>query len=168
MLKCMFLSDGRLFKQPLISSIECQPSFSTIYLLIENFITNHQIISFLECLTVLVTIFLAFTINTSLIFTPKNVFSYVTALFIGAINVQLNLAKFIFAAHVIFNEFDFPYFELFSSSSSSSESFLIYTPSIFIFNDSGFNHSSVIPHTSVVLPSFFFPPLPQQVLYFPS
>ena len=52
-----FFFCGRLFIQPLISSTECQPPFSTAYFLIKNFITSHQITNFLEYLDMLVTLF---------------------------------------------------------------------------------------------------------------
>lgn len=41
------------------------------------------------------------------------------------------------AAHIVFNESDFPYSELFSSSESSSNSLSSYSPSVCILNDSG-------------------------------
>ena len=71
-------------------------------------------------------------------------------------------------AHIIFNESDFSYSKLFSSSESSSESLSSYSPSICILNDSGLHQSSVISPTSAVLPispSSHSPQQPQQAPY---
>ena len=56
------------------------------------------------------------------------------------------------AAHVIFNESDFPNSKLFSSSVSSSESLSTHPPSFCILNDSGLHQSSAMSLAAVVSP----------------
>ncbi|KAK9207149.1 hypothetical protein WN943_017434 [Citrus x changshan-huyou] len=71
------------------------------------------------------------------------------------------------AAHIVFNESDFPYSELFSSSESSSNSLSSYSPSVCILNDSGLHQSSATSPASAELPTPHSPQHAHQASHLP-
>ncbi|KAH9805863.1 retrovirus-related pol polyprotein from transposon RE1 [Citrus sinensis] len=70
-------------------------------------------------------------------------------------------------AHIVFNESDFPYSELFSSSESSSNSLSSYSLSVCILNDSGLHQSSATSLASAELPTSHSPQHAHQASHLP-